>query len=1733
MKRIGITILACSLILSVALLQPLNTLGATYTYTQSSWTGGTDGDASTWSKSASTWTKYSTKDASTTILSNGIVIASTTGSVTQATSTGLASGTLNTATLTNPGIILSTSNTTAEGTWTTLTQTPAGIGSGGYLVYPGSGDYIYTPRGSGTATFYRYSISGNSWAATTSLPAAVQYGGSATAPTSGNAIYVVRGDATTDFYKLNYNTAVWTAASSIPGSTNGGSNAVYVSTGDYIYLLRGGTQRDFYRYSVSGNSWSTLTSTPATIASGGALVYTGGDYIYAFRGNSTAEFYRYSISGNSWTSMHAALGATDSGAALMYPGSGDYIYASRGSNTAIDRYSISGDSWTNVSTAPGTIGAGGSVLYPGSDNDMYVLRGNPSGTATRDFWKYTFRTAYASSGDFTSSTIDLGQKSVPTTFSYTATTPSGTSVKFQIRSSTTSGGLSSATWYGPTGTGDYYTSSGQTINSVHSGDRYFQYKAFLTTTDPTATPTFTDATIAYYSYATSTTLTSSAFNTEDAGNIVYKIEWAQTVPTNTTVKFQLRTAASSGGLSSATWYGPDGTNSTYFTSNSGGDTIPAVLSSGGDDQWIQYKMFLATTDTSVTPRATSVTITYVVNDPPEFNPDYPSVSLGGSGASETLDGGGVVGINYSVRDPDTESHLVTPSFQYSVDNGSTWSAITSGYLESTDLDPKTVGVSSYNIYGATWNAKGQIPGQYYVDTVKVRVVIDDGQLANRYATSTTAAFTLDTKNPTLGDHPIVVDASQSPALVTLSATDDATGLQMKVGQTSNLSDATYGDFASTTHLSISDNNGSIYARFKDRYGNETAIQSLRPFSAPQNMFFQDISVPSADNYRIFVAWGSQNIADFEKYNVYRSVDGGEYLLLTSNTDSRFNYIVDTGLESGTLYSYKVSAEDTHGNISFFSSVISDTADGNGGTDLSNPIISSITASAITPTNATVSWNTDQLANSTVYYVATTTYPGTDRTLYSHSSGIPTMSSSHSVTLSGLSPGTQYYYLIESADPSGNTGSSVTSEQTFETSPGPIISGVTTPEINDEDALIVWSTNIAANSIVAFSTNSDMSDQVEVSGTETLSTNHSVTVTGLTSGTKYYFYVKSTDADSNIAVDKNVTDGTIQYYTFTTGHDTISPVISGVSTALIGETGATITWTTDEQATSQIDWGLTPSLSNSTTETSTYTREHAVVLSSLATTTSYYYQVRSKDRSGNTVVKDDNGSPYSFTTLSPSTATTTVTEYIGGGGYSSDNRDLSTPAVLDFKVASVGPHSATVTFTTSKIANELVEYGESGKYDLKAGNVDAYRTTHSVSLSGLSPSKSYSVRATVVDVYKNKGYSSTLTFETPERGSEVAVSSDNNTDVSLTSGDLLKLTNASASSIPKIFDAISKNSNLASVSETDITESLADLVSGITAAPSISGTDIVVETGSRTATISWTTDRKSNSLVNFSKADEYRSDADKPYAISAGSPDESTLSHRVTLENLEPNTVYHYQIRSQGKLGPVALSTDRTFTTEALVPRIKDARFDAITDNGAKIHWLTDAPTKTKVEIKNSSTGQVITKEDATFSKDHVFEISDLDVSTDYTASIRSIDGDGNTSNPTLLPFSTSLSKNPPVISGIKATTSLIPGRTELAQTIISWKTDKPSTSRVYYTENTKGESNQSTALDSGLTKDHIVITTILRPGTVNKIEVESIDSSGHVVRSSPYLVLTPKPKGSVIDVIFKNLDDTFGFLGSK
>ena len=287
-------------------------------------------------------------------------------------------------------------------------------------------------------------------------------------------------------------------------------------------------------------------------------------------------------------------------------------------------------------------------------------------------------------------------------------------------------------------------------------------------------------------------------------------------------------------------------------------------------------------------------------------------------------------------------------------------------------------------------------------------------------------------------------------------------------------------------------------------------------------------------------------------------------------------------------------------------------------DTTAPVIWGALVHNVSATAASVSWATNENATGIVDVGTTTSYG----LAFSQGTALSTI---HTVQLTGLTASTTYHARITSADASGNTATS--SDLVFTTgaapdTAAPVITAVSAGSITASTTVVTWTTNEQASGKVSYGTTTVYGSTTPSSAA--LSTAHSVTLSGLTASTVYHFAVTSADASGNAATSSDMT------FTTSAPPDTTPPVLSAATVRSIASTTATVSWTTNENATSKVYFGTTTPLSLATAATvsdSTLVTSHVLSLSGLATSTAYYYVIQSADASGNAATTTE----ASFTT----------------------------------------------------------------------------------------------------------------------------------------------------------------------------------------------------------------------------------------------------------------------------------------------------------------------------------------------------------------------------------------------------------------------------------------------------------------------------------------------------------------------
>jgi len=167
-------------------------------------------------------------------------------------------------------------------------------------------------------------------------------------------------------------------------------------------------------------------------------------------------------------------------------------------------------------------------------------------------------------------------------------------------------------------------------------------------------------------------------------------------------------------------------------------------------------------------------------------------------------------------------------------------------------------------------------------------------------------------------------------------------------------------------------------------------------------------------------------------------------------------------------------------------------------------ISALTATLISNSSVTITWTTSREANSLVEYGLSASYG-------SFSLQDTNYVATHTVTLTGLTPGITYHYRVISTDTNSNQISSA--DNIFAITGGiPIISGVAAGSLSDTGATITWTTDKSTTSKVEYGTTANYGSATAENAN--LVTSHTVALTGLTANTTYHYRVISKDSSNN-------------------------------------------------------------------------------------------------------------------------------------------------------------------------------------------------------------------------------------------------------------------------------------------------------------------------------------------------------------------------------------------------------------------------------------------------------------------------------------------------------------------------------------------------------------------------------------------------------------------------------------------
>lgn len=307
----------------------------------------------------------------------------------------------------------------------------------------------------------------------------------------------------------------------------------------------------------------------------------------------------------------------------------------------------------------------------------------------------------------------------------------------------------------------------------------------------------------------------------------------------------------------------------------------------------------------------------------------------------------------------------------------------------------------------------------------------------------------------------------------------------------------------------------------------------------------------------------------------------------------------------------------------------------------------------------------------------------------------------------------------------------------------------------------------------------------------------------------------------------------------------------------------------------------------------------------------------------------------------------------------------------------------------------------------------------------------------------------------------------------------------------------------------------------------------------TASVSWNTIKKSTGYIEYGKTLNY----DVKNYEDDDNPKED---HSVILVNLQPNSTYHFRISGVYQNSKLIYSEDYTVSTLPFL-EITNERIKKITNDSARVSFETSVPASVYVIYqpadKSADESAIIDPESGLFEiieevalkKVHEIALHGLDKNKKYNVFLSVKDEEGNEARKQFAAFSTGVDSDPPTIIKLKIESALIKGvkdNKDKVQTIISWKTDEPATSRVSYYEGTEmeeGEFKEINKEDTTLTKDHAVVFTDFKTAMVYQIRVVSKDEQGNTAVSTNQTLVTPYRQKTVWEAIKQGGVDAFGW----
>lgn len=1185
-----------------------------------------------------------------------------------------------------------------------------GFNSGSSISKGENGDFFIAMGNNGNA-FYKWNEGSGEVTELLDMPTGVREGGDTVyVPGDSAKVYAVTSAYNRKFYEYNVATNRWTELVNDPPPVDPGTTGSFLTyDGDrYIYWSRGNSNA-FYRYDLEadeGSRWTQLENITGALGWGGEILYKDG-YVYALRGAGQSSFYRFNVGTTTWQSALANVPATVNYGGFMANGDSDSIYACRGTNTdSCYKYKISTNEWETVSNFPSAISYGGAGASNGT-NKIYVIGGTGTNTFSDGLYTYVMNTdnsAFVESGSYISQSHDLSQ--VYRFSGLNVTYESADNTNLLVYSRTSADGFTWDEWTAGVLIKSIANSHRYKINS--SSKQYIQFKFELSSGDGVYSGVISDYTIDFYQDVNEPSNHSrlTLYEAEGSGTTLASGEWNNSVMP----VFNWPEAESEGGASDTTSGSGVAGYYVYFgigetvdpmvlgTYTTGASFIGTGMTSG---QTYYFRMKVKDNANNVSSEVGTTFVYKFDNSLPE-NPSTLVVDPPGYTATNSF--------NFSWTEAsDADSQIAQYCYK-------------TGEVGSTDTCILDLGVSGIEAYKTGTNtfylramdeagnfSNGYITGSYYWSSVAPGA---PQNLQVGSSSNTVNEFSFSWAPPTsyYGQQSALRYYYSINALPT---ENNVNSIGLAVTYLSPGAYATQKG-KNTLYVVAKDEAGNIdyntYAEV-DFYA-ETESPGM-----PVNLDISDVSIKETSSWRLALSWDEPVAtgSGVAAYKVYRS---GTTEANCSTDMSDFDYVasttqvsyVDTGLTQSKKY-YCVKACDSTNECSAPSGTVSLYPDGRWRVA---PSLETEPSSTVKTKSALVNWVTSRTSSSFVKY-------GKSSGDYGEEVGSSTQVIDHEISLTGLDPGTTYYYKVLWTDEDGNTGES--SEFTLSTNPAPVVSGVRMSDIGMYSAYVNFTLANATQAKVLYGLTSNYGGQVELT-TSTASSEHTVKLENLEEGIGYHLKIVAEDEEGNIFSSDDYEFETLPV-----------PKISGVKIQQVrGASTATVrlTWESNTSISSIVNYYKVGKMElNKNQIVLLLNKKHEMFIKDLSDDSDYVFRVEGKDLMGNAA----EAISVNFRT----------------------SLDLRAPVVSNLKTESnvigVGDEAKgqiTVSWDTDEESTAQVEFdqGTGSDYPNKTQEQDRMSMNHVAILTDLKPGTVYHLRVIAKDLAGNEAKSYDSVVITP-------------------------------------------------------------------------------------------------------------------------------------------------------------------------------------------------------------------------------------------------------------------------------------------------------------------------------------------------------------------------------------------------